>query len=173
MPNSDGFSAYLQAVTAASKGKAMDIGALDEMQADLRTPAGGPAEGADGPRLRAATDVLLALVQLDPEESAFANTLGLILQDQGMLVEAAAYFLEAAKRAERRGIALSEDDQGWIDAWRRNASVCLSGAGHLLSAAVIAQTIADSEYRDQARAAVAAAVARASPPADLPAADDR
>ncbi|MGA8636258.1 MAG: hypothetical protein WB805_15610 [Candidatus Dormiibacterota bacterium] len=138
----------------------MTTDALDAMQAALRSPLDESAGGEDSARRRAAEDILRALVELDAKEAAFANSLGLILQDRHEFAEAAGLFLQAAARTEARAPELAEEDQGWVAAWRRNASVCLSKAGLPLSAAVVAQSIGDIEYADEARAALRAALDR-------------
>jgi len=134
----------------------VSIEVLDEMQAALRSPL-DESETEEATRGRAAEDILLALVELDPNEAAFANSLGLIWQEKKHLVEAAELFLRAAQRTEALGAVVSDEDRRWIDAWRRNASVCLSQAGLPLSAAVVAQPIGDSEYREEAQTALQAA----------------
>ena len=160
MAQSGDLTPYVQTIAAVGAGRLVSIDALDAMQAALRAPRDEPSGAEATARERAVEDILRALVELDTEEAAFANSLGLILQERQDFVEAAGLFLQAARRTEARAPGLTEDDQGWIAAWRRNASVCLSEADLPLSAAVVAQAIGDIDYAEEARTALRAALGR-------------
>ena len=100
MAKSGGLTPYLATIAAVAAGQPVTTDALDAMQAALRSPLDKSAGGEDSARRRAAEDILRALVELDAKEAAFANSLGLILQDRHEFAEAAGLFLQAAARTE-------------------------------------------------------------------------
>jgi hypothetical protein len=113
-------------------------------------------ENAGDPRVDGVLDVFQAMELLDPNEPAFTWNRAGLLSDLGLYSEAALAFLEAARRLDvciAEGL-IKSDEAEWSQAARAYACQALVLAGRVTAAAVVWQSLADRDYRDDAKAKI-------------------
>lgn len=135
---------------------------LDAIRAELSVELFGGhgwsarPDTADDPRVADVLDVFHAMELSDSKEPAFAWNRAGLLCDLGQYAEAAAEFLEAARRIEV-GIAeglIGREEREWGEAARAYASRALLMAGRATAAAVVWQHLTDNDYREDIEAKI-------------------
>lgn len=139
---------------------------LDAIRANLSAEIFGghgwsaAPEAASDPRVIDVLDVFHTMAFLDPTEPAFSWNRAGLLCDLGQYVEAAVEFLEAARRLDAliaSGL-IGSDEAEWSQAARAYASQAFLLAGRMTTAAVVWQQLNDSDYREDIKARIEAAL---------------
>jgi hypothetical protein len=110
----------------------------------------------DDPRLAFVLDALATLAVREPEDAAHPWNRAGVLSRIGRHGEAAADFLEAARRFEREvahGDGLTGDEDAWADAARLHAAESFVRAEQPLAAQALLALLADDD-RDRVQAAI-------------------
>jgi hypothetical protein len=129
---------------------------LDAIRAELSVELFGGhgwmarPETIGDPRVAEVLDVFQAMQLLDSKEPAFAWNRAGLLCDLGQYAEAAADFLEAARRIDV-GIAeglIGREEEEWSQTARAYACRALLIAGRVTAAAVVWQQLTDYDHRE-------------------------